>query len=153
MMTGKRCTFFGHRQCPIAIRPALKCCLEDLITHHDVTVFYVGNQGAFDSIVRSALRELAEQYTNITYAVVLAYLPLEQKDDLAQYQDYTDTMYPEGIETVLRRFAIDWRNRWMLKQADYVVTYITHSWGGAAKFAEKAVKSGKRVINLGTDGI
>lgn len=153
MMTGKRCTFFGHRQCPIAIRPALKCCLEDLIIHHDVTVFYVGNQGAFDSIVRSALRELAEQYTNITYAVVLAYLPLEQKDDLAQYQDYTDTMYPEGIETVLRRFAIDWRNRWMLKQADYVVTYITHSWGGAAKFAEKAVKSGKRVINLGTDGI
>lgn len=152
-MTGKRCTFFGHRQCPIAIRPALKCCLEDLIIHHDVTVFYVGNQGAFDSIVRSALRELAEQYTNITYAVVLAYLPLEQKDDLAQYQDYTDTMYPEGIETVLRRFAIDWRNRWMLKQADYVVTYITHSWGGAAKFAEKAVKSGKRVINLGTDGI
>ena len=153
MMTGKRCTFFGHRQCPIAIRPALKCCLEDLIIHHDVTVFYVGNQGAFDSIVRSALRELAEQYTNITYAVVLAYLPLEQKDDLAQYQDYTDTMYPEGMETVLRRFAIDWRNRWMLKQADYVVTYITHSWGGAAKFAEKAVKSGKRVINLGTDGI
>ena len=152
-MTGKRCTFFGHRQCPIAIRPALKCCLEDLFIHHDVTVFYVGNQGAFDSIVRSALRELAEQYTNITYAVVLAYLPLEQKDDLAQYQDYTDTMYPEGIETVLRRFAIDWRNRWMLKQADYVVTYITHSWGGAAKFAEKAVKSGKRVINLGTDGI
>ena len=152
-MTGKRCTFFGHRQCPIAIRPALKCCLEDLIIHHDVTVFYVGNQGAFDSIVRSALRELAEQYTNITYAVVLAYLPPELKDDLAQYQDYTDTMYPEGIETVLRRFAIDWRNRWMLKQADYVVTYITHSWGGAAKFAEKAVKSGKRVINLGTDGI
>ena len=62
-------------------------------------------------------------------------------------------MYPEGIETVPRRFAMDWRNRWMLKQADYVVTYITHSWGGAAKVAEKAVKSGKRVINLETDGI
>lgn len=151
MMTGKCCTFFGHRQCPISIRPALKCCLENLIIHHDVTVFYVGNQGAFDSIVHSALRELAEQYTNITYAVVLAYLPPERKDDLAQYQDYTDTLYPEGIESVPKRFAIDWRNRWMLKQADYVVTYITHHWGGAAKFAEKAARSGKQIINLGTD--
>ena len=114
-------------------------------------MFYVGNQGAFDSIVRSILRELAEQYANITYAVVLAYLPPERKDDLTQYLDYTDTMYPEGIETVPRRFAINWRNRWMLKQADYVVTYITHSWGGAAKFAEKAARSCKQIINLGTD--
>lgn len=147
-MTGNRCTFFGHRQCPVSMRPALKCCLEDLITHHDVTVFYVGNQGAFDSIVRSVLRELAEQYTNITYAVVLAYLPTESKDDLVRQQNYSDTIYPEGIETVPKRFAIDWRNKWMLQQADYVVTYITHSWGGAAKFAAKAIKSGKNVINL-----
>lgn len=147
-MAGKCCTFFGHRQCPVSIRPALKRCLEDLIVHYGVTMFYVGNQGAFDSIVRSVLRELAEQYTNITYAVVLAYLPSEQKDDLAQYQDYTDTMYPEGIETVPKRFAIDWRNRWLLKQADYVVTYITHSWGGAAQYVELAAKKNKAVINI-----
>lgn len=148
-MSGKCCTFFGHRQCPDCIRPLLKCCLENLIVNDDVTVFYVGNQGAFDSIVRSVLRELAEQYTNITYAVVLAYLPTERKDDLAQYQDYADTMYPEGIETVPKRFAIDWRNRWMLKQADYVITYITHSWGGAAKFAEQAKNTNKKVITIG----
>lgn len=148
MMTGKCCTFFGHRQCPVSVRPALKRCLEDLIVHYDVTMFYVGNQGAFDSIVRSVLRELAEQYANITYAVVLAYLPPERKDDLARFEDYSDTMYPEGIETVPKRFAIDWRNRWLLKQADYVVTYITHSWGGAAQYAELAAKKRKIVINL-----
>ena len=147
-MTGKCCTFFGHRQCPVSVRPALKRCLEDLIVHYDVTMFYVGNQGAFDSIVRSVLRELAEQYANITYAVVLAYLPPERKDDLARFEDYSDTMYPEGIETVPKRFAIDWRNRWLLKQADYVVTYITHSWGGAAQYAELAAKKRKIVINL-----
>ena len=111
-------------------------------------MFYVGNQGAFDSIVRSVLRELAEQYANITYAVVLAYLPPERKDDLARFEDYSDTMYPEGIETVPKRFAIDWRNHWLLKQADYVVAYITHSWGGAAQYAELAAKKRKIVINL-----
>ena len=36
----------------------------------------------------------------------------------------------------------------MLKQADFVVTYITHNWGGAAQYAEKAHRQGKRVLNL-----
>jgi hypothetical protein len=37
----------------------------------------------------------------------------------------------------------------MLRQADYVVTYITHSWGGAAQFAELGKRKGKTIINLG----
>jgi len=36
----------------------------------------------------------------------------------------------------------------MLKQSEYVVTYITHSWGGAAQFAEKANRQNKTVISL-----
>ena len=36
----------------------------------------------------------------------------------------------------------------MLKRADYVVTYITHDWGGAAQFARKAAKQGKTVVKL-----
>lgn len=144
------CTFFGHRQCPSSIKPNLKNVLINLIEHQEVNVFYVGNQGSFDDMVHSVLCELSQQYSHITYAVVLAYLPPASKGELSQSQDYTDTMYPEGIETVPKRFAIDWRNRWMLKQADYVVTYITHSWGGAAKFAEMAERSGKQIVNIGS---
>lgn len=36
----------------------------------------------------------------------------------------------------------------MLEHSDYVVAYVTHTWGGAAKFVEKAKKKGKLVINL-----
>lgn len=36
----------------------------------------------------------------------------------------------------------------MIEQADYVITYVTHSWGGAAKFKELAEKKGKTVINI-----
>ena len=64
------------------------------------------------------------------------------------YDDYSDTMLPEGIEAVPRRFAITWRNKWMLRQAEYVVTYVTHSWGGAAQFAEMAEKKEKIVLSL-----
>ena len=140
------CTFFGHRECPDTIKPKLREVLVDLIENHGVDMFYVGNQGHFDAIVRSSLRELQKEYPQIGYAVVLAYMPGERND----YYDYSDTMLPEGIESVHPRYAISWRNNWLLKESDYVVTYITHSWGGAAQYATKAKKQGKTVINLGS---
>ena len=139
------CTFFGHRECPDTIKPKLREVLVDLIENHGVDMFYVGNQGQFDAIVRSTLRELQKEYPQMGYAVVLAYMPREQND----YDDYSDTMLPEGIESVHPRYAISLRNDWLLSKADYVVTYITHSWGGAAQYAAKAKKQGKTVINLG----
>ena len=138
------CTFFGHRECPDSIKIKLQEVLIDLITNNDVDMFYVGNQGQFDAIVHGVLRELKEEYPQIDYAVVLAYIPGKQ----TEYDDYSDTMLPEGIETVHPRFAISWRNNWMLKQSAFVVTYITHPWGGAAQFAEKAERQRKTIISL-----
>ena len=138
------CTFFGHRECPDSIKIQLRAVLIDLLTNHDIDMFYVGNQGRFDAIVRSILRELKIEYQQINYAVVLAYMPGKQ----TEYDDFPDTMIPEGIESVLPRYAISWRNNWMLRQSDYVVTYITHAWGGAAQYAAKAARQGKSVVNL-----
>ena len=139
------CTFFGHRDCPEWIKPKLRDILVDLINNHRVDMFYVGHQGQFDSLVHSVLKELQQEYTLINYAVILAYMPSQKGD----YYDYSDTMLPEGIETVHPHYAISWRNKWMLQQSDYVVTYITHNWGGAAQYAAKAQKQGKNIINIG----
>lgn len=144
-LDNKVCTFFGHRECPDSIRPELKRCLTGLIEHDGVDTFYVGNQGAFDSMVRWVLEELHRQYPHIRCTVVLAYLP---QRSFASVGSFPDTLLPAGIESVPRRYAIDWRNRWMLDHADIVVTYVTHSWGGAAKFAEMATRQKKTVINL-----
>ncbi len=138
------CTFFGHRDCPDEIEIKLRELLTDLIINHNVDMFYVGNQGRFDTIVRRVLRELKQEYSAIHYAVVLAYMPGKQ----TEYDDYSDTMLPEGIESVHPRYAISWRNNWMLKQADFVVTYITHSYGGAARYARKAMQAGKTLLSL-----
>lgn len=138
------CTFFGHRDCPETIEPRLREVLTDLIINQEVDTFYVGNQGRFDGIVRSVLRELEQAYPEIHYAVVLAYLPGKTNEN----DDFSDTIFPEGIEAVHPRYAIEWRNRWMLQRADFVVTYIAHPWGGAAKFAEKAKREEKTVLNL-----
>lgn len=52
------CTFFGHRDCPETIKPKLREVLVDLITNHNVDMFYVGYQGQFDAYVHSELKKL-----------------------------------------------------------------------------------------------
>ena len=136
-------TFFGHKDTPKETEPTLRTTLVDLIENHGATEFYVGNNGNFDAMVRRQLEDLSNTY-QITYNVVLAYLPAKK----SEYDDYTNTILPEGIETAPKRFAISWRNKWMIDQADVVVTYVTHGFGGAAQFKELAEKQGKTVIEL-----
>ena len=138
------CTFFGHRDCPETVKPKLREVLINLITDHKVDMFYVGNQGRFDAYVHGELKKLKVEYPHINYAVVLAYMPGVK----TEYDDYSDTMLPEGIEAIHPRFVISWRNDWMLRQSDYVVTYITHTWGGAYQYSEKARKSQKYIITI-----
>ena len=140
------CTFFGHRFVPQKIEPTLRSTLIDLIENHGVDLFYVGNHGDFDAMVRRTLRELSVKYP-IRYHVVLAYMP--EKRDEYRLTDYSDTILPEGIETVIKRFAINYRNKWMIEQSDFVVTYVVHDGGsGAARFKKLAERKGKTVIEL-----
>ena len=136
-------TFFGHKDTPKNIEPTLRTILIYLIENKNVTVFYVGNNGNFDTMVRRQLEYLSQTYP-ITYNIVLAYIPTKK----SEYDSFTNTLLPEGIETVPKRFAISYRNKWMIEQADVIVTYVTHSFGGAAQFKALAQRQGKTVIEL-----
>lgn len=139
-------TFFGHREVHEDIHSILRQTIIDLIEHHDADIFYVGNQGHFDSIVRKTLKMLSAEYPHIRYAVMLAYLPWKQSD--LYPKDFTDAIFPEELANVPKKFAIDKRNRLMLSYADTVVTYVKRTDGGAAKFQAIAKKKGKKVINI-----
>lgn len=143
-MEKKACTFFGHSDCPETIKPKIRTAVIDLIENHGVTMFYVGNQGNFDRLVRSVLKEVTTAYPEVGYAVVLAYMPSTKK----RADDFSDTLLPDGIEKVPKRFAIPWRNKWMIEHADYVVTYVTRHCGGASRFADYAGKNGKKLQPL-----
>ena len=140
------CCFFGHRDTPETVKPDLVECITDLIVNEGADSFLVGHQGRFDAMVLSALKGIQKEYPHITYNVVLAYLP-EKKEEYP-YAEPWETMYPEGLESVPKKFAIDWRNNWLLQQADTVVCYVRHSFGGAGKFVDKAKRQKKRIINL-----
>ncbi|MBR5438516.1 MAG: hypothetical protein IKV21_06325 [Clostridia bacterium] len=138
------CTFFGHRDAPESIRYDLKQVLIDLIENKGVDYFLAGNNGRFDSMVLSELKLFATVYPHINYSVVFHILP-DEKETL----DWEHTLYPDAeLETAPKRFTIDYRNRWMLNQADYVVTYVWKNYGGAYKFKSLAERKGKTVINL-----
>ena len=142
------CTFFGHKDTPKEIEPTLRSTLIDLIENKNVAMFYIGNNGKFDTMVRRQLEDLSRTYS-ITYSVVLAYLPTEKN----KYDDLTHTIYPEGIETVPKRFAISWRNKWMIQQSDIVVTYVTHALGGASQFKDIAKRKGKFILELALNSL
>ena len=115
-----------------------------LITEKEVQRFLVGNQGNFDALVYSVLCELRNIYPHITVTVVLAYMPTEE---IANKYG-SDTILPEGFEAVPKCYAISWRNKWMIDQSECVVTYVTRSFGGAAKFAEQAMRIGKIIVDV-----
>ena len=141
------CTFFGHHDTPSTILPALRNTIRRAVTEYGVDYFLVGNQGHFDGMVLEVLRKAKNKHPHINYNVVLAYMPGE-KEEWNPY-NYGETMLPEGIEGIHPKYAISWRNKWMVNESDIVVAYITHSWGGAAKYVGMATKRGKNVINLG----
>ena len=93
-------------------------------------------------MVYSVLKELKAKYPNIRYTVVLAYMPDEHIKEL--YGE--DTLFPDGMENVPKKFAISKRNDWMIQQSSYAVCYVHKITGGASKFREKAEKKGLKII-------
>lgn len=137
------CAFFGHSSCSNSIQPILQREIEKLILNHGITDFLLGDHGDFDVLVLKTIREIEKIYP-IKYRVVLSYLPIAP----SFFGEDPNSVYPEEIATVHPKFAIEYRNNFLISKSDYFITYVTHSYGGAAKFAKKAQNKGKIVINI-----
>ena len=144
MQKNKTCCFFGHREVTHYIREKLTAIIENLITETGVIEFYVGHQGQFDSMVYSVLKELKANYPYIRYIVVLAYMP-----DSYIIEVYgEDTLFPDGMESVPKKFAISKRNAWLIQHSGFAVCYVHKITGGAVKFREKAEKRRLQIIDV-----
>ena len=139
------CTFFGHRKCHGLDASVLRDAIEEQI-HQGADEFLVGHQGQFDQMAYRCLRSLQKEYPHIRYCVVLAYLPTQPN----AFYEFSDTFYPEGLENVPPKYAVTWRNRYLIDTADICLCYLRHSWGGAYQFACLAKRRGLTVYNLGS---
>lgn len=139
------CTFYGHRHTPDRIYATLEDTVRKMIEDYGVEIFYVGDKGNFDHMAAKCVKKLQEEYPHVRLYITLAYMP-DNRDDGLPY-DTSDTLYPDGLEFVPRRFAIVHRNRWMAKQCQYAIVNIS-GHGGAANAAAYADKQGVKIINI-----
>lgn len=140
------CCFIGHRDADPAVFAHLIFAIDDMIVNNNVKMFYMGTNGKFDRMAYNIVRVLQrekEEYRDIKYNAVLAYLPTKNDSPV-----YENTIYPEELETVPKRFAIVKRNKWMIDNSDYVICYVTNTFSNAHKFVQYAQKKGKKIVYI-----
>ena len=78
----------------------------------------------------SVVRQKKQQNPNAKSVLVLPYLNRKYDEE-----GYNYTVFPP-LESVPPKYAISKRSEWMVLQADIVIVYVTHGWGGATKTLE-----------------
>lgn len=135
-------TFCGHAEVhdEEAVRTWLTEQVEACI-RQGADVFYLGGYGGFDRMAAGVVGHLKKAHPQIQSILVLPYL--DRKVDASGYDG---TTYPP-LENVPKRYAILRRNRWMVDNADIVIAYVRHDWGGAAATAQYAARRGKTLYS------
>lgn len=110
---------------------------------------YLGGYGNFDQFAYSCGKEYQATHPNIELVFVTPYLNESYQKNKLTYisSNYDSIIYPE-LESVPPRIAIIRRNQWMVEQADLVVAYITHRFGGAYTAYQYAMKKKKAIFLL-----
>lgn len=78
--------------------------------------------------------------------MLLAYHPGERPVTLPS--GFDGSLYPPGMESVPRRFAIARANCWMVEHCTHLVAYVTHPASNAGKVVEWGIFKGKKVMKL-----
>ena len=137
------CTFFGHKDATDEVKFLLRESILCLMKKESVEKFLVGNNGNFDFYVQCVLQELKEAGVDRHFDIVLSHLGEEALSGLQ-----TETIFPEGLERAIPKFAISKRNDWMINNSSVVIAYVKHDFSNSSKWIEKAAKKGLRFINL-----
>ena len=111
---------------------------------------YLGGYGNFDEFAYQCCLSLKHTHNNISLIFVTPYITESyQRNQLIQYAEkYDCILYPE-IEDKPLKYAINYRNRYMVDKADLVIAFVDHTWGGAYQTYQYATRKKKRILNIG----
>lgn len=142
----KSCFFIGHREADERLLPCLIKAIERLVAMEKVTCYYIGGYGGFDRVAASAVIQVKQQHPEITLMRVLPYHPAERPIEAPD--GFDGTYYPEGMESVPRRFAIVQANKRMVDNVDWLVAYVRHGASNSRKILEYARRKGLPCVNI-----
>ena len=111
---------------------------------------YLGGMGSFDEFAYECCKKYKKSNPKIQLFFITPYLSEDYQRSHLKYAErkYDGVIYPE-IENKPIRFAISYRNKWMVEKCDYLISYVNHDWGGAYKTYQCAKRKGKFILNLG----
>ena len=139
------CFFIGHREAPQSLLPKLREAVEEKIISQQMLHFIVGHYGNFDVLAAQAVMDAKKRHLEVTLTLLLPY-PMSRIP-----AGFDGTFTSPGIETVARRFAIVYVNRYMIAHSDWLIAYVTHAGSNAARYLAVAqARLGElQVENLG----
>ena len=140
-----RIAFFGHStlQTTQAHREKLLAFLDEFVGEEKAE-FFLGGKGDFDEFAYQCCALYKQTHCNFRLLYITPYVV----DNLRYLKSrYDEIVYPD-IENKPKRWAIDYRNRWILEMVDFVVFGVDHTWGGAYKIYLRAIKKEKPFLNL-----
>lgn len=144
-------TFFGHSDFigTKEYEEKLLSVLEKAVGNKPAQM-YLGGYGGFDEFAYSCCKRYKENHPKALLVFVTPYITLEyQKNHLERLKSLYDViLYPE-IEDKPKRFAIYYRNKFMVESANFVITYVVHRYGGAYTAYNLVKRCGKNIFNLG----
>ena len=147
-------TFCGHSQfqCSKELEQKILDILEKEVG--DISAeMYLGGYGDFDEFAYRCCKKYKETHPNIKLIFVTPYLfPEYQKNQLSELSSRYDFILYPPLEDTLPRFAIIYRNRYMVDAADFVIAFVSHSFGGAHTTLKYAQKKRKKIFNLAMKG-
>lgn len=110
---------------------------------------YLGGYGNFDAFAYACCEKYKKTHPKISLIFVTPYLTSSCLHDRLhnRQKGYDFVIYPE-IENKPKRYAITYRNQYMIDKADYVVCYVLHSWGGAYAAYKYAKRKGREIYKL-----
>ena len=141
--------FCGHRDCFLEEKEIMKLekIIESIIKSATNIEFYLGGYGSFDNICLSLLKKLKEEYNNFEIIFVTPYLENNYISNRVEMKNYDKTLYPP-IENTPKKFAIEKRNFYMVDNANVLICYVEHKFGGAYKMFKRAMNKGVKCYNL-----
>ncbi len=145
-------SFVGHAFVSSAntVKEIVKEQIRNNIKDASTVTCYLGGYGNFDEICACACRELKREHDRIEVIYVTPYISLSEQTkikEMLSFGLYDASIYPP-IENTPPKFAITYRNKWMLANADLIIAYVKHEFGGAYKSLQIAKRRNKKIINI-----
>lgn len=134
----KSCFFIGHHDTEPELYPILLAEVERHVREYNVTEFYVGRYGRFDSMAAKAVIETQKRESSVRLMMVLPYHPAIRP--IEKLDGFDSTYYPWEGERIPGRLAIVKTNQRMVDICDYLIANAWHHLGGAGRIVEYARK-------------